>query len=69
MSGCVARKYDNGDYIKMILNSLKMSTLEKPRYLDSIADKVDKEDTKKTSRHTQSTTVRSTGVPNIYTHS
>ena len=39
----VARKYDNGDNIKMILNKLKMPTLEKPEALDSIADNMDKD--------------------------
>ena len=43
MSGYVARKYDNRDNIKMILNDLKMPTLEEPEALDSIADGVDKD--------------------------
>ena len=43
MSGYAARKYDNGDNIKMILNKLKMPTLEKPEALDSIADNMDKD--------------------------
>ena len=43
MSGYIASKYDNGDDIKMILNELKMPTLEKPEALDSMADGVDKE--------------------------
>ena len=42
MSGYVARKYDNGDNIKMMLNDLKMPTLEKPKYLDSMTDDMDK---------------------------
>ena len=43
MSGYIARKYDNGDDIKMILNELKMPTLENFKYLDSMADGVDKD--------------------------
>ena len=43
MSGYVARKYDNGDDLKMMLNDLKMPTLEKPEDLDSMADNVDKD--------------------------
>ena len=43
MSGYVARKYDNGDDIRITLNELKMPTLEKPDTLDSTADGVDKE--------------------------
>ena len=35
-------KYDNGEDIKMILNELKMLTLEKPKDLDSMPDDVDK---------------------------
>ena len=42
MSGYVARKYDNGDDIKMILSNLQMPTLEKSEALDSTADDVDK---------------------------
>ena len=42
MSGYVARKYDNGGDIKMILNELKIPTLEKPEALDSMPDNVDK---------------------------
>ena len=42
MSRYVASKYDNGDDIKMILNELNMPTLDKPEYLDSMADDVDK---------------------------
>ena len=42
MSGYVARKYDNGDDIKMILNELKMPKLENPEALDSMADSFDK---------------------------
>ena len=42
MIGYVARKYNNGYDIKMILNELKMTTLEKPKALDSMADCVDK---------------------------
>ena len=38
----VARKYNNGENIKMILNELKMPTLEKPEALDSMTDSVDK---------------------------
>ena len=34
----VARKYHNGDDIKMLLNKLKMPTLEKPEALDSMTD-------------------------------
>ena len=40
MSGYVARKYDNVDDIEMILNELKMPTLEKPEALDSMIDDV-----------------------------
>ena len=43
MSRYVARKYDNGDDIKMILNKLKMPKLEKPETLDSMPDNVDKD--------------------------
>ena len=43
MRGYVARKYDNRDDIKMILNKLKIPTLENPEALDSMADGVDKE--------------------------
>ena len=43
MSVHVARKYDNGDDIKMILNKLKMPTLENPKALNSMADGVDKD--------------------------
>ena len=43
ISGYVARKYENCDEIKTILNKLKMTTLEKPKALDSGADAVDKE--------------------------
>ena len=43
ISGYVARKYDNGDDIKMILNELKMPTSEKPVALDSMAEGVDKD--------------------------
>ena len=39
----VARKYDNSYDIKMILNELKMSTLENPDTLDSAADDLDKD--------------------------
>ena len=50
MRGYVAKKYDNGDGIKMILNNLKMPTSENPEALDSMAYDVDKyiyrEDTK-----------------------
>ena len=42
MSGYVARKYDNGGDIKMILNELKIPTLEKTEALDSMSDNVDK---------------------------
>ena len=42
MSGYVARKYDNGDDIKMILNELNLPTLENPKALDSLTDGVDK---------------------------
>ena len=38
MGGYVTSKYDNGDDIKMILNELKMPTLENPEALDSMAD-------------------------------
>ena len=34
MRGYVARKYDNRDDIKMILNELKMPTFENPEALD-----------------------------------
>ena len=43
MSEYVARKYDNGDDIKMILSDLQMPMLEKPKALDSTADNVDKD--------------------------
>ena len=43
MSGYTARKYDDEDDVKMILNELKMPTLEKPKALDSTEDNVDKE--------------------------
>ena len=43
MSGYVTRKYDNGDDIKMILNELKKSTLEKLEALDSMTDDMDKD--------------------------
>ena len=39
----VARKYDNGDDIIIILNKLKIPTLEKLEALDSMADNVDKD--------------------------
>ena len=39
----VARKYDNGDNIKMIINESNMPTLEKPKALDSMADDVEKD--------------------------
>ena len=42
-NGYVARKYDNGDDIKMILNELNMPTYENPEALDSMADGVDKD--------------------------
>ena len=42
MSGFVARKYDKIDDIKIILNELEMPILEKPEYLDSMEDEVDK---------------------------
>ena len=48
----VARKYDNGDDIKMILSNLQMTTLEKPEALDSTADDVLKTITEKILRHT-----------------
>ena len=43
MSEYFARKYDNGDDIKMILSDLQMPILEKPKALDSMADGVDKD--------------------------
>ena len=43
MSGYVASKYDNGDDIKMMLNELKMTTLENPEALDSMLDGVEKD--------------------------
>ena len=43
MSVYVTRKYDNGDDIKMILNDLKMPTLENPEALYSMSDDVDKD--------------------------
>ena len=43
MSGYVARKYDNGDDIKMILNELKMPTLDKPKAFDLMVDDIDKD--------------------------
>ena len=39
VSGYVARKYNNGDNIKMKLSDLQMPTLEKPEALDSMAEK------------------------------
>ena len=41
ISGYVAWKYDNRDDIKMILNELKMPTLEKHEDLDSMEDDVE----------------------------
>ena len=43
MIGYVARNYNNGDNIKIILNELKMPTLDKPEALDSMVDGVDKD--------------------------
>ena len=43
ISGYVARKYDNGDDIKMILNRLKIPTLEKAEALGSMAYGLDKD--------------------------
>ena len=43
MSGYVARKYDDGDDIQMILNELNMPTLYKPDALDSMSDYVDQD--------------------------
>ena len=43
MSGYVARKYDNGENIIMILNELKIPILKKPNSLDSTSDDVDKD--------------------------
>ena len=43
VSGYVARKYNNGDNIKIILSDFKMTTLEKPKDLYSTADDVDKD--------------------------
>ena len=43
MSGYVARKYDNGDDIKMILNQLKIPTLDKPEAFDSMAEDTEKD--------------------------
>ena len=43
MSGYDARKYNNGDDIKMILSDLKIPTLENPIALDSMEDGVDKD--------------------------
>ena len=43
ISGYVAIKYDSGDNIKMILNELKIPTLEKPNALDSTEDYLDKD--------------------------
>ena len=64
----IATKYDNVDKNKNILNKLKQPKLEKPKALDSGADKVDnaiyKEDTSPKPR----TIVRSPGVPINYTH-
>ena len=42
MSGYVARKYDNGDYTKMILNELNMPTLKNTKALYSMAEDVEK---------------------------
>ena len=41
MIGYAAKKYDNVGYIKMILNDLKIPTLDNPEALDSMADDVD----------------------------
>ena len=41
MSRYVSSKYDNGDVIKIILNELKMHSLEKPETLDSMAEGID----------------------------
>ena len=43
MIGYVARNYNNGDNIKIILSDFKMTTLEKPKDLYSTADDVDKD--------------------------
>ena len=43
MIGYVARNYNNGDNIKIILNELKMPTLDKPEALNSMVDGVDKD--------------------------
>ena len=43
MNAYVTRKYDNSDNIKMILNELKIPTLEKPNALDSTEDYLDKD--------------------------
>ena len=42
MRGYAANNYDNGDDIIMILNDLKILTLENPEALDSMADDVNK---------------------------
>ena len=42
MSGYAASKYDNGGNNQMILNELKIPTLEKPEALYLMADAVDK---------------------------
>ena len=43
MTVYVTRKYENWDDIRMILNKLKMSTLEKPKDLDSMSEEVNKD--------------------------
>ena len=43
MSGYVARKYDNVDDIEIILNELKIPTLENTKALDSMSEDVDKD--------------------------
>ena len=43
MSRYVVNENDNGDDIEMILIYVKISTLENPEYLDSMADDVDKD--------------------------
>ena len=48
MSGYVSTKYDNGYDIKMILNYLKMPTLENSEALDSMQTTWIKTSTKKT---------------------
>ena len=68
MSGYVARKYDNNDEIKIILNKLKITTLEKPKSLDSGAEEVDKEIYKEYTKAYSKDNRTLTRSSNKYTH-